>query len=461
MFPLPIESGTEHSVTTTSPDDSTLNAGTLLAHYRVECQLGSGAMGTVYRAHDTSLERPVAVKVLHTKIAEEPEIVRRFQREARAAARVNHPNLTHVYFVGSDDSARFFVMEYVPGESLFEHVEEHGPLGLDRTIDVLVQAARGLEAAHAGGVIHRDVKPSNLMLLPNGTVKVTDFGLAKSVEGDVDATGAGRIMGTPRYMSPEQCRGELATEATDCYAMGLVAYFLLSGHHAFDGDSLGKVINDQMNSPLPSLDDVDPDLPPALESILAQLCAKDPAERPQSMAEVIALLESIRPRPLHLAPLATRATAVFVDVISLVIPFTTLIAAFTFIESLGHQSGFFDWVSKTFVAAMLVLLVMGAEWRFGGLPGKLAFGLRVVREDGNRPSMMALLARVLLRLPVVAMWAVPPALQVVLFVIGGLQLLAVLSGAVCYIVLDRRTLSDVLTRTRVVIHRQGDPEPAK
>lgn len=444
-----------------SPDDSTLSTGTMLAHYRVETPLGSGAMGTVYRAHDTSLERPVAVKVLHAKVAEEPEIVRRFQREARAAARVNHPNLTHVYFVGSNESSRFFVMEYVPGESLFEHVEKHGRLDLEHTIDILIQAARGLAAAHAGGVIHRDVKPSNLMLLPNGTVKVTDFGLAKSLEGDVDATGAGRIMGTPRYMSPEQCRGEIATEATDCYALGLVAYFLLSGHHAFDGESLGKVISDQMNEPLPSLFDTDPDLPPALETVLGKLCAKVPAERPQTMAAVIELLESVRPRTLHLAPLATRAAALGVDVLSLAIPFITLIAGFTLLESLGHQSGFFDWVSKTAVAATLVLLDIGAEWRFGGLPGKLAFGLRVMREDGNRPSMMALLGRVFLRLPMVAMWAVPETMEVVLFGIIGLQLLALLAGVVCYVVLDRRTLSDVLTRTRVVIHREGDPEPAK
>jgi len=443
-----------------SPDDSTLSAGTMLAHYRVETQLGSGAMGTVYRAHDTSLERPVAVKVLHAKVAEEPEIVRRFQREARAAARVNHPNLTHVYFVGSNESARFFVMEYVPGKSLFEHVEANGRLDLEQTIDILVQAARGLAAAHEGGVIHRDVKPSNLMLLPNGTVKVTDFGLAKSLQGDVDATGAGRIMGTPRYMSPEQCRGEVATAATDCYSLGLVAYFLLSGHHAFDGESLGKVINDQMNEPLPSLDEVDPDLPPALETLLGKLCAKDASERPQTMTEVIALLEAVRPRPLHLAPLATRITALAVDLLSLLIPIITIGAIAVFLDSRGVAGGFFDWATGSAIAATLVLLSIGAEWRFGGLPGKLAFGLRVVREDGNRPSMMALTARMLLRLPIVAAIAMPDTLDEVNFGLFGLQFLAGISGMVCYFVLDRRTLSDVLTRTRVVIHREGDPESA-
>ena len=443
-----------------SPDDSTLSAGTMLAHYRVETQLGQGAMGTVYRAHDTSLERPVAVKVLHRRVAEEPEIVRRFQREARAAARVNHPNLTHVYFVGSNESARFFVMEYVPGKSLFEYVEASGRLDLEEAVDILVQAARGLAAAHEGGVIHRDVKQSNLMLLPNGTVKVTDFGLAKSLTGDVDATGAGRIMGTPRYMSPEQCRGDVATEATDCYSLGLVAYFLLSGHHAFDGESLGKVINDQMNEPLPSLEEIDPDLPPGLETVLGKLCAKAASERPQTMAEVIQLLESVRPRALFLAPLATRATALAIDLLAVGVPCLVIGLIVVILEKQGLHSGFLDWVSGSVIAAMLVLLSIGAEWRFGGLPGKLAFGLRVVREDGNRPSLMALLARAMLRLPAIAIWAVPGVLGPVVLLILGLQILAFLSGGVCYFVLNRLTLSDVLTHTRVVLHRDGDPEPA-
>jgi tRNA A-37 threonylcarbamoyl transferase component Bud32/uncharacterized RDD family membrane protein YckC len=440
-----------------SPDDSTLSAGTMLAHYRVENQLGSGAMGTVYRAHDTSLERPVAVKVLHSKIAEEPEIVRRFEREARAAARVNHPNLTHVYFVGHDDGARFFVMEHVPGESLFEHVEAHGPVDFERMIDILVQAAKGLAAAHAGGVIHRDVKPSNLMLLPNGTVKVTDFGLAKSLQGDVDATGAGRIMGTPRYMSPEQCRGDVADARTDCYSLGLVGWFLLSGRHAFDGESLGKVINDQMNAPLPDLDDLREDLPPAAQSVLEQLCAKDPDQRPSTMQEVIGILEGVRPRALDLAPLATRTTALAIDVMSLAIPMMAMAGLFMWLHQQGLENPFLDWVGGTTVSVVIALLSIGAEWKFGGLPGKLAFGLRVVREDGTRPSPLALLWRLLLRLPLVAIFALPNWLEPLGFVILGLQILGGLSGAVCYFVLDRRTLSDVLTRTRVALHRSGDP----
>ena len=442
-----------------SPDDSTLSPGTMLAHYRVETQLGSGAMGTVYRAHDTSLERPVAVKVLHSKIAEEPEIVRRFEREARAAARVNHPNLTHVYFVGSDEKSRFFVMEYVPGESLFEHVEAHGPVSFERMVDIVVQAAKGLAAAHAGGVIHRDIKPSNLMLLPDGTVKVTDFGLAKSLQGDVDATGAGRIMGTPRYMSPEQCKGDPADSRTDCYSLGLVGFYLLTGRHAFDGESLGKVLNDQMNAPLPDVDAIRDDLPPAAQRVLERMCAKDPDARPETMEDVVALLERVRPRALDLAPLATRTVALAVDLLSLGLPMMAAAFVLTVLHERGVQSAFLDWLSGTTVCIVIALLSIGAEWKFGGLPGKLAFGLRVVREDGTRPSLLALLWRLLLRLPLVAAFALPEILDPVGYVLVGLQILGGLSGAVCYFVLDRRTLSDVLTRTRVVLHRTGDPEP--
>jgi len=442
-----------------SPDDSTLSPGTMLAHYRVETQLGSGAMGTVYRAHDTSLERPVAVKVLHSKIAEEPEIVRRFEREARAAARVNHPNLTHVYFVGSDEKSRFFVMEYVPGESLFEHVEAHGPVSFERMVDILVQAAKGLAAAHAGGVIHRDIKPSNLMLLPDGTVKVTDFGLAKSLQGDVDATGAGRIMGTPRYMSPEQCKGDPADSRTDCYSLGLVGFYLLTGRHAFDGESLGKVLNDQMNAPLPDVDAIRDDLPPAAQRVLERMCGKSPDARPETMEDVVALLERVRPRALDLAPLATRTVALGVDLLSLGLPMMAAAFVLTVLHERGVQSAFLDWLSGTTVCVVIALLSIGAEWKFGGLPGKLAFGLRVVREDGTRPSLLALLWRLLLRLPLVAAFALPEILDPVGYVLVGLQILGGMSGVVCYFVLDRRTLSDILTRTRVVLHRTGDPEP--
>ncbi len=434
------------------PSDSQLSPGTMLAHYRVETPLGSGAMGIVYRAHDTALERPVAVKVLHGHIAQEPELVRRFERESRAAARVNHPNLTHVYFVGhDDDDHRFFAMEHVPGESLLEFVESHGPLEWDDAVEVLIQSARGLRAAQAAGVIHRDVKPSNIMLLPDRTVKVTDFGLSKSLSADVDATGAGRIMGTPRYMSPEQCRGEPTDGRTDAYSLGLTGYYLLAGKHAYDGESIGKVINDQINSPLPSVAEVAPDFPASAQRALDRLCEKNPTDRPQSMDEVIAILEASRPRELDLAPLAARGAALAVDLFLFAITLGAIETAVTLVAGF-YKSPLLQWFEVLLRVVILAGLQIGMEWKWAGSPGKLAFRLRVVGEDGGPPALLALAWRFLVRFPAVAMLVVPPGWPLVHFSIIGLQVVALTAGAVCHFVLGNRTMSDVLTRTRVIHH---------
>ena len=228
---------------------SQLPKGTRLAHYEVTALIGEGAMGAVYRAHDTSLDRTVAIKVLRPEIANDGQTIERFNREARAAARVNHPNLTHIYFVGPEEGLHYFAMEFVPGLTLAEHVREHGPMDVEEALDILIQSAQGLGAAHEAGVIHRDVKPSNLQLAPDGVVKITDFGLSKQLTGDLDMTGEGRILGTPRYMSPEQCRGEKMDLRTDVYSLGLLGWFLLSGKPPYDSDSIGRLLDEQMNRP--------------------------------------------------------------------------------------------------------------------------------------------------------------------------------------------------------------------
>src|SRR5262245_6351685 len=303
-----------------TPTETALSPGIRLAHYEIRGQLGSGAMGTVYRAHDTSLDRDVAVKVLRSRLAEDPAVVDRFVRESRAAARVNHPNLTHIYFVGNADAhadsaprTMFFAMEYVPGATFEQDVAANGAAPIGKFVDMIVQAARGLAAAHGAGVVHRDVKPSNLMVLPDGTVKVTDFGLAKSLGGDVEAAGGGMLLGTPTFMSPEQCRGRGVDARTDVYALGLTAWFLLAGKPPYASESLGQMIQDQMNSPLPSIRDLRPELPPALERALAHMCEKDPQKRPATMEEVAGLFEPFRPRPLELATFMSRAFACAID----------------------------------------------------------------------------------------------------------------------------------------------------
>lgn len=435
-------------------DDPTLHPGTALAHYVVRRPLGTGAMGTVYEAHDTALDRTVALKVVNPHLAGDADVAERFAREARAAARANHANLTHVYFVGKAEGRPFYAMEYVPGVNLEERVAKGGPLALADAVDVLVQAARGLDAAHATGVVHRDVKPSNLLILPDGRVKVTDFGLSKSLLADPSATQAGQVMGTPFYMSPEQCRGDAIDHRTDVYSLGLTGWFLLTGRPAFASPSLGAVLDDQIHKPLPALSTARGDLPPTADAVLRRLCAKDPAARPQSMREVVRLLESIRPRAVRPAPFATRGAAFALDVLLLAI----VASALGFVADhlgawFGLETGAWAWLGFALALAAIALTSQwGMERRYGGSVGKLLLGVAVVDANGARPSNATLVARFFLRFPGFVSILVPESGALagrVDFVLNILQLAAIAAGMICWPLAGRRTLSDVLTRTRV------------
>jgi tRNA A-37 threonylcarbamoyl transferase component Bud32/uncharacterized RDD family membrane protein YckC len=448
-----------------SPSESQIASDTMLAHYRVLSPLGAGAMGTVYEAHDTALDRAVAVKVLKSDISQDEDIVRRFQREARAAARVNHANLTHIYFVGETAGRYYFAMELLPGRNLEDRILEDGPMELDDAIDVLTQAARGLAAAHEAGVIHRDVKPSNIMLQPSGAVKVTDFGLAKALSGDTDVTGAGRVMGTPRYMSPEQCRGQALDPRSDIYNLGLLAWFLLAGRHPFQGKTLGAMLDEQMNRPLPDLGELRPELPKQVQKTLQRLTAKEREKRPADMAAVIEILEDLRPQPLALAPLVARAAAILIDVLI----YSLAVAMLTGGAGIGFAlMGFGDsgaWVRSLLPAVnvgLWLFLQLGMERLAGGSLAKLLFNFRVVARDGSRPEVRALVYRFLLRYPGSLLLLVPPTVPYalpILITAWALNSLALLVGVLCYAICGKRTLSDLLTNTRV-IYRSSKSETA-
>ena len=434
---------------------SQLPPGTNLAHYEVRGLIGEGAMGTVYRAHDTSLDRTVAIKVLRPEIADEGQTIQRFNREARAAARVNHPNLTHIYFVGPEEDLHYFAMEYVPGPTLSEHLEKHGPLDVDDAIDILVQAAKGLQAAHEAEVIHRDVKPSNMKLAPGGVVKITDFGLSKRLSGELDMTGEGRILGTPRYMSPEQCRGETMDHRTDIYSLGLVGWFLLTGKPPYDADSIGKLLDEQMNRPLPSLLGEDPDMSPIVQAALERMCAKRPEDRPSDMAEVIKLLEDARPRPIEPAPIAIRTSAAAVDVLFMMFVLGISTTAVFWGSGGKELNPQFLWIIPFVAGVYLVLSQLGMEIWKGTSPAKFAFNLRVVRHDGLKAARSALAARFLLRFPLAVNMLIPttsPDLDQ-LFLI--LQVTAMVAAVLCFFIFKRRTLSDLVTRTRVIYQGSG------
>ena len=241
--------------------------------YRLERRLGVGGMSTVQLAFDTRLERYVAVKLLAEHLAEDASFVARFRREALSAARLVHPNVVQVFDFGLDDESHrnFIVMEHVDGQSCAEILKEHGLLDPRDAVDILEQACRGLDYAHRNGVVHRDVKPGNLLRSHEGVVKLADFGIAKAAE-DSEITKTGSVLGTAAYLSPEQARGEKAGPPADLYALGVVSYQLLTGRLPYEAASLTDLARLQESGLPPSPSEIDPDIPVALgEAVLRAL----------------------------------------------------------------------------------------------------------------------------------------------------------------------------------------------
>jgi eukaryotic-like serine/threonine-protein kinase len=248
--------------------------------YRLERRLGVGGMATVQLAFDTRLERYVAVKLLAEHLAEDASFVSRFRREALAAARLVHPNIVQVFDFGLEESShrQFLVMECVDGHSCAEILRDQGTLSPRAGVAILAQACRGLEYAHRNGVVHRDVKPGNLLRSTDGQVKLADFGIAKAAEQS-DITKVGSVLGTAAYLSPEQARGEPAGPASDLYALGVVAYQLLADRLPYDASSLTDLARLQEAGPPPRLDELNPDVPPALAGAVMVALRGDPDAR--------------------------------------------------------------------------------------------------------------------------------------------------------------------------------------
>jgi serine/threonine-protein kinase len=255
--------------------------------YRLERRLGVGGMSTVQLAFDTRLERNVAVKLLAEHLAQDPSFVSRFRREALAAARLVHPNVVQVFDFGSDDASgrQFIVMEYVDGQSCAEILRERGHLPPGEAVDILGQACRGLDYAHRNGVVHRDVKPGNLLRSRDGMIKLADFGIAKAAEQS-DITKVGSVLGTAAYLSPEQARGEPAGPASDLYALGVVAYQLMAGRLPYEAASLTDLARLQEAGPPEPLDEINRDVPPALAEAVSRALARERAQRFADAAEM-------------------------------------------------------------------------------------------------------------------------------------------------------------------------------
>ncbi len=438
--------------------------GQYLAHFLIEQRIGRGGMGAVYRATDIALDRPVAVKVLAAQVADNPVRVERFYREARAQARIQHPNVAHIYFVGEDRGRLFYAMEYIVGESLAERLERVGALPLADAVEMCRMAARGLRAAQAHGFTHRDIKPSNLMVDGNGTLKVVDFGLvtagaeartAGAAEAAVGAGGgrmpssfgsagsgsfgssgsgssgssgpsgssgsgssgshprltatAGNLLGTPLYMAPEQARGDEVDFRTDVYALGVTLHQLVTGAPPFAGDDVATLLRKHRSEARPRAGTSRSQRRrlASFDRVCDRMMAKRPSDRYDSYEALIADLDQLNPARARAAGLWARSAAFGID-LALV---GLMRGALEFVVQPREDFG---------VMGLLVLVYFaGCHGLWGRTLGKAALELEVVVAGEGGPARGIGLSRALWR------WAIQWA---PLYVIGAAQTLWTLGG---------------------------------
>ena len=305
-------------------------AGNLFGgRYRLLAKIATGGMGEVWSAQDEVILRKVAIKILKAEYLSNPGFVERFRTEAKHAAMINHEGIANVFDYGEDEGAAYLVMELVPGEALSSILEREKTISEQRVLEIIVQTARALSAAHREGLVHRDIKPGNLLIMPEGHVKITDFGIAR-VTNQVPLTQTGQVMGTVQYLAPEQATGKPATAASDIYSLGIVAYEALAGKRPFTGENQMAIAMAQINEvppPLPSTVD------PRLARLIMDSLAKKPAERPSNALTMAARAEAlittgdslVTPKPLQptppkpvyepvpVVPPATETTAITTD----------------------------------------------------------------------------------------------------------------------------------------------------
>jgi eukaryotic-like serine/threonine-protein kinase len=298
-----------------------LTSGTRLGPYEIVSALGAGGMGEVYKARDTRLDRTVAIKVLPSEVAGDPDLRARFEREARAVAALDHPHICGIYDIGSVDGTHYLVMPHLDGQTLAMRLET-GPLPLDQALKIAVEIADALDKAHRQGIVHRDLKPANIMLTKAGS-KLLDFGLAKlpAKDGPISMSGMSRlatrspetahgmILGTVQYMAPEQVEGKEADARSDIWALGAVIYEMVTGTRPFQGDTPASVIGAILKDQPPPLSARQPLAPPALDRVVSACLAKDADERWQSVHDLKLELLSIRPESPavdHMPPAAAR-----------------------------------------------------------------------------------------------------------------------------------------------------------
>ena len=253
--------------------------------YEIIKSIGEGGMANVYLAHDTYLDRDVAIKVLRGDLAGDEKFVRRFQREALAASSLSHPNIVEMYDVGEDNGTYYIVMEYIKGMTLKQLIKKRGALTLSECLDIMTQLTDGVDCAHASYIIHRDLKPQNIMIQDNGEIKITDFGIAMAIN-NTQLTQTNSVLGSAHYLPPEQASGKGTTVKSDIYSMGILFYELLTGSLPFKGDSAVEIVLKQVKDDIPSVRDFDKSIPQSVENIVLRATAKNPKNRYSSAKEM-------------------------------------------------------------------------------------------------------------------------------------------------------------------------------
>jgi serine/threonine-protein kinase len=366
--------------------------GQTLGHFRVDARLGRGGMGAVYRAWDASLEREVALKVL---LAASDSARERFLREARVQAKLKHPNVVPIHYVGQQGDVSFLVMDVIDGESLSDVLARQGVLTEARALDVADAIASALAAGSDAGLVHRDVKPSNILIDKSGRILLADFGLAKTVtlDGAISApttdapdksgtlTRAGAILGTPAYLAPEQARGDVVDFRADMYALGVTLYEALTGQPPFTGENAAALLRQHLNEEPIKPRTLAPQLRPSVEALVMQLLAKKPEARFASYAELRAAIEAAREKATVPATFFVRLVAFGVDFLAIA-AYAGAIMVLTNLASLA-------WAVS--------VLSFGALERVWSTPGKKLMRLRVVDRRGDPPSWATTLSRSLLR----------------------------------------------------------------
>src|SRR5512139_2672069 len=283
-------------------------AGQTIGRYRIIEQVGHGGMADVYKAYQPSLDRHVAIKVIHPFLADDADFLSRFEREAKVVATLRHPNIVQVYDFDAEDGLYYMVMEFIDGgtlKTLLETLQKRGTLiGQDDAIRIILAVGSALKYAHSRNMVHRDVKPGNVMITGDGHVILTDFGIAKIVSA-TKLTASGAMVGTPAYMSPEQGRGEPGDERSDIYSLGVMLYQLLAGRLPYDADTPIALVLKHINDPLPLPTALRPDLSPELERVIVKALAKKPEDRYQTVGAMTADLKSAMGLAAELTPIDT------------------------------------------------------------------------------------------------------------------------------------------------------------